>query len=47
MIDGFRYGFIGVSDSNIFVGAGFLIGLNVVLYFITYFMWKTGYRIKE
>lgn len=47
MIDGFRYGFIGVADSNIFIGAGFLIALNVVLYAITYYMWKTGYRIKE
>ncbi len=47
MIDGFRYGFIGKSDSNILIGGIFLLSLNIVLYVITCYMWKTGYRIKE
>ncbi|MDR0484192.1 MAG: ABC transporter permease [Alphaproteobacteria bacterium] len=47
MIDGFRYGFIGVADSNIMIGAVFMLGLNLVVFLIAYLMWKTGYRIKE
>jgi ABC-2 type transport system permease protein len=47
MIDGFRYGFIGVADSNITIGAIFMLLLNIAVYLIAYLMWKTGFRIKE
>lgn len=47
MIDGFRYGFIGQSDSSITVGIIFLLLCNMALFIITLFMLKTGYKIKS
>jgi len=47
MIDGFRYGFIGQSDSSPLVGAAVMIGINVVLGTIAYQMFARGYKIKS
>ncbi len=47
MIDGFRYGFIGQSDSNINSGLLILLSCNLVLISISYLMIKTGYKIKS
>ncbi len=47
MIDGFRYGFIGVSDSNITTGLLVLILCNVALITLSYKMIKMGYKIKS
>lgn len=46
MIDGFRYGVIGRSDTDPFVGVFVLIGVNVVLWAIAWRMVKTGYKLK-
>jgi len=45
-IDGFRYAFIGKSDSSIFIGSLTLIIINFVLIFSCYFMFRTGYKLK-
>lgn len=47
MIDGFRYGFIGHDDAFPFIGALFLLGINVALGLLVYWMLKTGYKIKS
>tara|TARA_Y100000591_G_scaffold329227_1_gene357368 strand:- start:5074 stop:5886 length:813 start_codon:yes stop_codon:yes gene_type:complete len=47
MIDGFRYSFIGVADGSIHVGVIYLIILSMVLWFITYLLYKNGYKIKS
>lgn len=47
MIDGFRYGFIGQADSNIWVGIGVLVVVNIVLGTLSYQMLKAGYKIKS
>lgn len=47
MIDGFRYGFIGQSDSNIMIGIGMLVSINIGLAYLSYRMIKTGYKIKS
>ena len=47
MIDGFRYGFIGQSDSSLVVGIGFLLLCNIILFFMTLMMLKTGYKTKS
>ncbi len=47
MIDGFRYGFIGVSDSNISTGLLVLTLCNIGLITLSYAMIKTGYKIKS
>ncbi|WP_339781824.1 ABC transporter permease [uncultured Thalassospira sp.] len=46
MIDGFRYGFIGVSDGSITTGVIVLLCVNVFLSILCYRMIKTGYKLK-
>ena len=47
VIDGFRYSFIGISDSSIFVGSVFLFILNLLLVLLVYLMFKSGYKLKS
>ncbi len=47
LIDGFRYGFIGISDSDIGIGVLFILTLNIALYFVCYRIFATGYRLKN
>ena len=47
MIDGFRYGFLGVSDGSIKFGLIYLITLSVVIWFIAFYLFKIGYKIKS
>ena len=47
MIDGFRYSFIGKSDGSITTGLIYLSILSVVTWFITYLLYKKGYKIKS
>ena len=46
MISGFRYGFLGVSDSPVMVGAAGLLVLNLALCGACYALLKSGWRIK-
>ena len=46
-IDGFRYSFIGQSDSSLLQGSLILILLNFALLFFCYLMFKTGYKLKS
>ena len=46
MIDGFRFGFLGKSDGSINFGLIYLSVLSVVVWFISYHLFKTGYKIK-
>jgi ABC-2 type transport system permease protein len=45
-ISGFRYGFLGISDSPIAVGAIGLLALNLLLWAICYALLKSGWKIK-
>ena len=47
MIDGFRYSFIGKADGSIFVGLIYLLALSFVSWFVTYLLYKKGYKIKS
>jgi ABC-2 type transport system permease protein len=47
MIDGFRYGFLGKSDGSITVGLIYLIILSIVMWYIVFFLYKKGYKIKS
>ena len=47
MIDGFRYGFLGVSDGSINVGLLYLSVLSIVSWFIAFSLYKKGYKIKS
>ena len=46
-IDGFRYAFIGQSDSQLIVGGIILIILNFSLFFLCYLMFEKGYKLKS
>ena len=47
MIDGFRYGFIGHADGDLFTGFIMLSACNTALIALCYWMIKTGYKIKS
>jgi len=47
MIDVFRYSLTGYSDSSVKVGLMIMAGSSVVLYLITYWIIKSGYRLRS
>ena len=47
MIDGFRYGFLGVSDGSLKFGLSYLLILSVLMWFASYILFKKGYKIKS
>ena len=47
MIDGFRFSFINNSDSSIIIGIIYLTTLSILLWFVAYFLFKTGYKTKS
>jgi ABC-2 type transport system permease protein len=46
VISGFRAGFLGISDSPLWVGASGLLVLNLILWAICYALLKSGWKIK-
>ena len=46
MIDGFRYSFIGQSDGSIKFGIVFLFTISFITFYISYLLYKRGYKIK-
>lgn len=47
MVDGFRYGFFGQADVNVFLSAGILIGFTVLLTGISLYLLKKGVGLKS
>ena len=47
IIDGFRYGFIGASDGSLKFGLSYLIILSFLTWFVSYILFKKGYKIKS
>jgi ABC-2 type transport system permease protein len=47
VISGFRAGFLGVSDSPLWIGAVALLVLNIALWAICYSLLKSGWKIKN
>jgi ABC-2 type transport system permease protein len=47
MIDGFRYGFTGVTDGSLQAGIAVMISINLVLWVVTLIMLKKGYKLKS
>ena len=45
-IDGFRYGFLGIAESDILTGVIFTTVLNAVLFIICLKVLKSGWRLK-
>lgn len=46
MIDGFRYGFIGISDGTLGTGLVVMAATNVVLFALAYRLIVKGYKLK-
>lgn len=46
MIGGFRYGFLGVADSNVWFGLGMLICFSTILFSLTLFLLARGTGIR-
>jgi ABC-2 type transport system permease protein len=47
VISGFRYGFLGTTDSPLWIGAAGLLLLNVALWWACYALLKSGWKIKN
>lgn len=46
MIGGFRYGFLGISDINIWVGLGMLVLFSVLLFSFTLYLLRKGTGVR-
>jgi ABC-2 type transport system permease protein len=46
MISGFRYGFLGISDINVWMGLAMLVLFSVLLFVITLYLLKKGIGIR-
>lgn len=46
IIDGFRYGFLGVSDGPLLFGALFLAGINLALVVLIYALFRSGWKLR-
>ncbi|MAY90967.1 MAG: multidrug ABC transporter permease [Rickettsiales bacterium] len=47
MIDGLRYGFLGINDANLNVGIMMLVLGNIFFIFLCKYMFRKGYRLKS
>ena len=47
MIDGFRSSFIGESDGSLFVGIIYLSILSLLVWFLSFILFKKGYKTKS
>ena len=46
LIDGFRYGFIGQSDSNLLLGAAVVALVDLALFLLVWRLFAVGYKLK-
>ena len=46
-IDGFRYGFIGRADSELWLSATVMIAVDAALFVLVYRLFATGYKLKS
>jgi ABC-2 type transport system permease protein len=46
VISGFRFGFLGQSDSDIMIGSAVLIAVNIVLGIASFLLLRSGWKIK-
>ena len=47
VISGFRYGFLGITDSPLIIGGMGLLVLNLLLWVVCYALLKSGWKIKN
>ncbi len=47
MINGLRYGMLGSSDSNLGLSMGLVVVLFVILFSVTLYLFKIGYKLRK
>lgn len=47
IISGFRYGFLGIADSPVLMGAGVVLTIDILLAGLCYWLLRTGWRLKN
>ncbi|MBF0282430.1 MAG: ABC transporter permease [Zetaproteobacteria bacterium] len=47
LIDGFRYGFIGMGDADPMMGMGFIALATVAMVVACWYLWRSGWKLKE
>lgn len=47
LTDGFRYGFLGIGDTDPFASISIVIGSVVVTVLTCWYLWHSGWRMKE
>jgi ABC-2 type transport system permease protein len=47
MIDGFRYGFFGVSDVSPWLSLGIVSAALAIVSLVSIYLLKTGYKIRS
>ena len=47
VISGFRYGFLGIADSSVTVGAGVALGIDAALGLACYALLRSGWKLKN
>ncbi len=47
IIDGFRFGFLGKSDGSIIFGLIYLGILSILMWYLAFYLFKKGYKIKS
>ena len=47
MVNGFRYGFLGISDINVWIGFIILVVLGIVLFWLSVYAMKKGIGLKS
>lgn len=47
MVNGFRYGFLGLSDVNVFASLAMLVALCIILLAISLYVFKKGYGLRN
>lgn len=47
LIDGFRFGFTGHADMNVWLGAGIILTIDVVLWIICLAVFRSGWKLKS
>ena len=47
VISGFRYGFLGLTDSPLIIGAVGLLALNIALWIGCYWLLRSGWKLKN
>ena len=46
MIDGFRYGFLGISDVPVIYSFAVVLSLTIIFFVLCVWMFKTGYKLR-